>query len=112
MARLIRLLAYAAGAYLFFRVGYPEAGPLAGYHSSALPVIAGGAAAVVLLCAALKLASGMAVLGVELAFAAGVFVYLGATMPQLRGRSALSQLLSGEYPARAARAAAERLPKR
>lgn len=101
MGRLIRLLIYCGGSYLFFRVGFPDEGSSGIYHAITIPVLLGGAAGVFVLLKAIDLGSKGIALAIELGFAAAVVLYLGFTLPQAKGRAPLSQLLDGEIPSRA-----------
>jgi hypothetical protein len=99
--RLIRLLFYAAAGYLVFRIGFPDEAPHTTYHAITVPLLLGGAVGVFLLLKAIDIGSKTAALAIELAFAGGVALYLGFTMPQTKGKAPLMQLLSGEVPRRA-----------
>ncbi|MBI4424298.1 MAG: hypothetical protein HY554_11250 [Elusimicrobia bacterium] len=102
MMRLVRLLLYACGCYLYFRIGYPDEGPGGFYHTLTVPLLVGGSLGVFALLKAIDLGTRAAALAIELAFAAGVFLYLGFTLPQANGVSPLSKLASGQRPTQAA----------
>ncbi|MBI5201357.1 MAG: hypothetical protein HY925_07210 [Elusimicrobia bacterium] len=101
MIKFVRLIGYAASAYFFFRVGFPDEGAAGLYHTLTVPILLGGAVGVAILLKAIDLGSKGLALAIELGFAGAVFLYLGFTLPQAKGNPPLLQLASGEVPNKA-----------
>lgn len=97
---LIRSLVLALLVYGAIVLSYPDwTGEI--YHVLMLSMIAGGAVAVWFLGRILDLGSGAAKIGLELAFAAGVALFVGYTMPQKSGKPPFTQYAQGVKPTRA-----------
>lgn len=99
MLRFLRLAFYAFVPYLFFRVGYPEAGHQA-YHMIAviglLAASVGGAFALAFLGAqSLSIRAGA-----EIGFVIASFAASGLSMPAKTGRPPLQLLVQGQHPTR------------
>ena len=99
VARLLRLGLYAATIYFFFRVAFPE-GDGRVYHWISPPLLFGGAMGMFMFIKFIDINSRAALWGLEALFAAGVFLYVGLTMPQTKGKAPLEQLMAGERPTR------------
>ncbi len=95
---LIRLLLLSTAAYCFFLLAFPQWGGGQAYHVASLSIVAGAAVGTWLCLKALDLGSSLFKFGLELAFAAGVFLYFGYTMPQKTGLAPLEQWSQGHHP--------------
>lgn len=96
---LIRPALLAALIYLAYAVAYPDYTGAA-YHVVTLSVIAGGAVGLWFVKKAAGLVEGTAMLVLELAFLAGVALFVGFTMPQRTGKAPLEQWAAGARPTR------------
>jgi hypothetical protein len=97
MFRLIRLLIYAAGIYALFLIAFPEWNGEV-YHVATLAIIGGAAVGLFILTSAIQITSTAMKIAIELAFAAGVAVWLAYTMPQKSGKTPWEQWAEGHRP--------------
>lgn len=94
---LIRTALLGGLVYLAFVVAFPNwTGQI--YHVMALSCIAGGAVGVWFLRKILDLGGGAAKIVLELAFLAGVALFLGLTLPQKSGKTPFEQWAAGGRP--------------
>ncbi len=97
MLKLFRLLIYAAGIYALFLIAFPDwNGDV--YHVASLAVMAGAAVGLFILTSAIQITSTAIKVGIELAFAAAVALWLAYTMPQKSGKTPWEQWAEGHRP--------------
>ncbi|MDE2141061.1 MAG: hypothetical protein KGJ84_01445 [Elusimicrobia bacterium] len=96
---LIRPALLASLIYLAYAVAYPDYTGTA-YHVVTLSVIAGGAVGLWILKKVVGLVEGAAIVALELAFLAGIALFVGFTMPQKGGKAPLEQWAAGAHPTR------------
>ena len=94
---LIRSLILGLLVYGAIAVGWPEWTGEA-YHVMVLSAIAGGAVGVWLLQRVLDMGEGVAKIGIEIVFLAGVALFVGYTMPQKSGKPPFEQWAAGARP--------------
>lgn len=96
---LIRSLFFGLLVYGLIALCYPDwSGQI--YHVVVLSMIAGGSVVVWFLSRVLDFSSGAGKVGLELAFAAAIALFVGYTMPQKSRKPPIQQWMEGVRPTR------------
>ena len=98
---LIRILSLTAAAYALTLIAFPEWGGHQTYHTWSLVVIAAAAIGLWFTLKAMDISFGLMKMGIELAFAGAVVLYLAYTMPQKSGFTPMQQWAQGHRPTQA-----------